>query len=380
MIHNIQIMSKLIFLGAFLATLYVIPRIQGVVRFKRLMDDPNERSSHSESTPSLGGIAFYVILMITFYFANVFDEYNEIISFIPGLTILFIAGLKDDLVVLGPLSKLLTQTLAAVFLVFHYKFSIESLHGFMGIDGLPSWMGAPIAVFIILTCINAINLIDGIDGLAATIGIIVFSGFAALFYIAGKEMLFVTCLALTGSLIAFLRYNLSSKKKIFMGDTGSMILGFMTGAMTVRLLALDHSILAKLPFHIENIPYVLIALLFVPLFDTGRVFLIRILHKKSPFSADRNHIHHLIMDNFSLSHRRTSFYIGGANIATIILVTSMAKNTNQYLLLGILSICNLSLMFFFHFLGKRREHFHLPGKNHKQHNIKLIRLIDKILD
>lgn len=371
-------MSKLIFLGSFIATLYVIPKIQGVVIFKRLMDNPNERSSHDSATPSLGGIAFFIILMVTFYFANPFDEYNEIMSFIPGLTILFVAGLKDDLVVLGPISKLLTQTLAAVFLVFHYKFSIETLHGFMGIEGLPTWLGATIAVMLIIACINAFNLIDGIDGLAATVGIIIFSGFAIIFFIIDKNVLFLTCLSLTAALIGFLRFNLSKEKKIFMGDTGSMILGFMIGAMSVRFLALDHLTLQQLPFNIENIPYVILALLFVPLFDTSRVFLIRILHKKSPFSADRNHVHHLLMDNFKLSHRRTSFYIGIASIITASIFLNMATDSNQYFLLGIVLVINLSFLVFFHFLEKRRGNTKDHNKTGKHKRTKIPKLINKI--
>lgn len=161
--------ALLVGLGALVATLLIIPKLTSISHFKKLMNQPNERSSHEYATPNLGGIAFYICIMLSFYFIAPFDDFNIITSFIPGLTIIFMLGLKDDLVVLAPFSKLLGQFVAAAFLVFHYRFDIESFHGFLGIEFINIYVAKFIAIFIIIAIMNAINLIDGIDGLAASI-------------------------------------------------------------------------------------------------------------------------------------------------------------------------------------------------------------------
>ena len=184
---SIHIISLL--LGSLIFGLYIIPKIAGVVKYKQLMDSPNERSSHTLATPNLGGMAFYIVLMLSFYFSQPFDESNAIMSIIPGLTILFIIGLKDDLVVLSAISKLGAQILAALFLIFHYRYSIETPHGFMGIEGMNPYVAGPLGVFIVVAIINAVNLIDGIDGLASTVSIIMFSIFGSLFYVAEQHFM-----------------------------------------------------------------------------------------------------------------------------------------------------------------------------------------------
>ena len=343
---TLHIISLLV--GATILGLIIIPKISGVVKYKQLMDNPNERSSHDLATPNLGGMAFYIVLMLSFYFSQPFDESDAIMSLIPGLTILFIIGLKDDLVVLSAFTKLCAQILAASFLVFHYRYSIETLHGFMGIENMNQYIAGPLGVLIIVAVINAVNLIDGIDGLASTVGIIMFSIFGSLFYFAEQNFMLLICATMIGVLLAFLRFNLSSQNKIFMGDTGSMILGFLIGAMTVRLLALDTEVLQSLPFQHENLPYVVAAILIIPLFDTVRVFAIRIMKKKSPFSPDRNHIHHLIIDHFQVSHRRASFFIGVTNFLFVLLFAFLAMRTSQWELLAMfIGVIFVAIVFFF---------------------------------
>jgi len=345
---SLSLLTILFFVISYFASYFLIGKVRDVVIYKQILDNPNTRSSHHNATPLLGGLAFYIIIMLSLYFISPFDNHNKIMSLIPGLTILFITGLKDDLVVLAPLSKLIAQTAAALFLVFHFRFNIDQLHGFMGIDNMPSYIAAPIAVIIIVSIINAVNLIDGIDGLAATVSIVMFSIFGIIFYALEQTAFFFLCIVLIALLVSFLQYNLSSKKKIFMGDTGSMILGFLLGALTVRILALDINEIVKLPFHFENIPYVVASILFVPLFDTGRVFIIRILHRKNPFTADRSHIHHILIDKFNISHGRASFLIGLVNFLIVVLFSILAMKTTQWLLLGVFAtVTGLAVLFFY---------------------------------
>ncbi|WP_165851342.1 MraY family glycosyltransferase [Brumimicrobium aurantiacum] len=345
---------------------------------KKIAAQPDHRSSHDVPTPNLGGIAFYVVLMISFYLiasakffgidnANpVYEASNLIVALIPGLTILFIVGLKDDIIALAPISKLLAQIISAALFVFHYSKSINNLYGFMGIEDINPILAGAIAVFILVAVINALNLIDGIDGLAATVSIIMFSTFGFAFFTISHTFLFSICLVMVGVLLAYLRYNLSSTQKIFMGDTGSMVLGFMLGVMAISFLSLDPTDLAKMPIRAENLPIVTGAILIIPFFDTVRVFIVRISKKKNPFKPDRSHIHHIIIDKFSISHRRASFVLGVSNFLVIILISLLAVSSNNWILLT-LFICLLLLFTLFFFLINKTGWFvKIKRRNSKQ--------------
>ncbi len=302
--------SFLLFGGSFVLSYALVPKIILVAKYKRLMDKPNERSSHATATPSLGGIAFYVSIILSFYFLDSWDRYNIIPSLLPGLTILFVIGMKDDLTVLTPRTKFLSQVAACLFLLIHFKFKMHSLNGFVGIDHLNAYVSFGLALFLMLAIINSYNMIDGIDGLASIIGLVSFGFFAYLFFLSKSYFPFGLCLVIMGSLAAFLRYNTSHKMKIFMGDTGSMIIGFVAGAFAIRLLSLPEESYLDLPIKISNMPVIIGAVLIVPLYDLSRVVIIRLINGKGPFSPDRNHIHHLLIDRFSISHIKASIILG----------------------------------------------------------------------
>lgn len=350
-IHGIIALTAVI-----LGTAYLLPKIISIVRFKRLMDNPNERSSHTEATPSLGGMAFYIILVISFYFNNAYDDLGIATSLYPSLIILFFLGLKDDLVVLAPLTKLFGQLIAVGFVVSNPNFLIRSLHGFCGINGIPEWLGITIAIMLMLIIINSFNLIDGIDGLAALIAIVAFSGFGLVFFVANRDFMTLTCVVLVGILIGFLFFNLSTRNKVFMGDTGSMLIGLMLGIMSVRFLALDTESLCKLPFNAVDIPIVLAAFLIVPFFDTARVFTIRVLQGKSPFKPDRNHLHHVIIDAYEIPHAKASLCVAIFNIIWVGIISVVIKLTTVYVSLVIILLL-LTLMSFYLYQLKRSSFF-----------------------
>ncbi len=339
--------AVLIFIGSFLLTYLTIPKIIGVVSYKRLMDAPNERSSHKIQTPSLGGVAFYYTLIIGLFFINSWDTNGEIIHIIPGLTILFIIGLKDDLVVLSPGSKLIAQFAAVAFVVANSGFTIHSLNGFFNIQEIPYYIYFIIAVFIMVTIINSYNLIDGIDGLASIVGIVILIIYTTIFYLTKEYFYALITISLNACLLAFFGYNVSSNKKIFMGDTGSLIVGFIISVMTLKFLALKPSSSNELPFFLENIPLIAISILIVPLFDTARVFTIRIANKKSPFSPDRNHTHHVLIDYWGLSHKQASYLIGGFNLIFVVLFIVLGSTTKNLLLFVVLLVSVIVLSFIF---------------------------------
>ena len=329
---NIWGIFILFFIGTFLLTYIIIPIIIDVAKFENFVDNPNNRSSHKNVTPTLGGISFYVALIIALFFLHPWDDSNLSIYIIPGLTILFLTGLKDDIVVLSPASKLSAQVIATIFLLTNSVMHIASFNGFLGIETLPYYLMYPISAFVILTIVNAFNLIDGIDGLASTIGGVISLVYAAIFYYLGLYYLAILSIVTLAMLLAFLRYNLSFKKKIFMGDTGSLITGFMISIFTIRFLALSPDKLETLPFHLGNIPFIAMAVLIIPLFDLARVFVIRIANKQSPFKPDRKHTHHILID-LGISHKIASLVMGVFNLLFIGLFFILGANYNNLVLI-----------------------------------------------
>ena len=325
-----------IFIGSFLLIYLTIPKIIGVVEYRRLMDSPNHRSSHKNRTPTLGGVSFFYTLIFAFFFIKGWTTLNEGMYIIPGLTILFIVGLKDDLVVISPGAKLMAQVFAIIFILANPSFTIHSLNGFLNINEIPYYLFLIIGGFMMLTIINSYNLIDGIDGLASVVGIVIMVIFTTIFYLTKEYFFALVSITMNACLMAFLGFNLSSDKKIFMGDTGSLIVGFVISILTLKFLALRPTAYTDLPFLLENAPLIAISILIVPLFDTARVFAIRIANKRAPFSPDRNHTHHVLIDYWGLTHKQASFIIGCFNLLFVMLfivLGSTAKNLGMVIML-----------------------------------------------
>lgn len=344
--------------GSFFGSYMLFPKVIAISNTKSLMANPNSRSSHANKIPNIGGLVFFIAFVFAIYFAQKWDTFHIGISMIPGLLVLFIVGLKDDLLTVSPLTKIVSQCIAIIFILLNPAFQIDSLHGFMGIEEIPLALSLTLSAFLMLSFINAFNMIDGIDGLAAIVGIVIFSVLILLFYQLQHYYFVVLGLVIIGSLAAFLRYNFSIKKKIFMGDTGSMLIGLVISSSIIRIFSIPEMYLKELPFMKENLHLVILAILVVPLFDISRVFTIRTLNKKSPFSADRNHVHHLLLDYFHFSHKTTSILIGVFNILFIILFIFLAASIGSFGLFVIFLVLILIFSVFFFrlfFLRKKNK-------------------------
>ena len=295
-------------LGAFVLTYYLIPKIIKVVNHKELMEHPNQRSSHITLTPTFGGISFFIILILTVLVINPVETNTNSLHIVAALTILLFTGLKDDLVVISYTSKIIGQLAAIGLFLIDTDFYKINLQGFLGINELGVIAGVICTVFLMLAIINAFNLIDGIDGLSATVAIVCLTFYGIIFYQAEEVFFLFICVSLIGSLIAFLRFNLSSNKKIFMGDTGSLIIGFIIAVMTLKVLNFNESTLNEIGFIPKNIAFIVSSILVFPLFDTLRILMVRIRKKQNLFLADRNHIHHLLLE-LGFSHTKSSIII-----------------------------------------------------------------------
>jgi UDP-N-acetylmuramyl pentapeptide phosphotransferase/UDP-N-acetylglucosamine-1-phosphate transferase len=235
---------------------------------------------------------------------------------------MFFLGLKDDILVISPIKKFIGQVIAAFLIVYKGGIQITSMHGFLGVHELPEMFSLMLTYFTVLVIINSFNLIDGIDGLAGSLGIMAASLFGLYFLKAGIVEYAVFAFALVGSLIAFLIFNFHPAK-IFMGDTGSMLIGLVNAILVIKFINTGAAGGAYLP--VAAAPAVGFTVLLIPLLDTLRVFAIRMFQRRSPFSPDRNHIHHLMMDK-GWSHNTITLTLAFSNISFI---------TLAYLLRGI---------------------------------------------
>ena len=295
------------FLSAIILGMILIPNILFISYKKKLFDEPDARKVHKTPIPRLGGLSFFPAILIAL-FLNIGLRYSlgfplqgvdptqvwmEFLFLFSGLTILYLIGEADDLVGVGYRWKFLVQIIAAAFLVF----SGNWLHGFAGLFGIssvPAWAGIPVTLFVVVFITNAINLIDGIDGLASGLCCIALA-ILALMLVLDRQFIYATLALVTlGIVIVFWFYNVFGNErkghKLFMGDAGSLTLGYILSYLVIHL-SLDTNV------HEGGTLYMIIAFstLLVPMLDVVRVSLHRIRKHRSPFLPDKNHIHHKLI-------------------------------------------------------------------------------------
>jgi len=302
---------------AFICINSLTPVIIWVSFQKRLVTPVNKRSSHKSSTPPFGGVAFYIIFIV--FISLIQAILNESIGYhiIAASSILFMIGLKDDLIHSTARAKLAGQVAASLIAVHSTSFRIP-LHLFFNNITIHPLISILASVCLLILIINAYNLIDGIDGLAAMIGIIACSTYAWLFFINKELFFFLLSIITIGILTAFLRFNLSKKNnKIFMGDCGSLTIGLIIGLLTLRFLSIPLTLTPQLN-KIENKIILTTAVLFIPFLDTCRIIIIRIMKRQSPFKADKNHLHHVLI-NRGFTHIQASLLLSLAQVSALLL-------------------------------------------------------------
>ncbi|MBR5686625.1 MAG: undecaprenyl/decaprenyl-phosphate alpha-N-acetylglucosaminyl 1-phosphate transferase [Prevotella sp.] len=281
-----------------------IPLILDFCKRKRLYDIPNERKVHANAIPRLGGICFMPSMLLAFIGSVFFLDYqaglNKLdislwtIMFFISLMLIYVTGIIDDIIGLKAQTKFIVQVVAACFLPLSNLY-INNFYGFLGIHEIPYWLGFPLTVFIIVFIDNAINLIDGIDGLAGGLSLLALGGFLYCFSMEGLWAYSILIAGLMGVLGAFLYFNIWGKPdrntKLFMGDSGSLTLGFILGFLFVKF-AMDNP--NVMPYRTDSLMLSL-TLLTIPMFDVVRVTFVRLIQHKPLFSADKNHIHHRLM-------------------------------------------------------------------------------------
>ena len=307
---------------AFIVTYFVIPPILYIAFKRKLYKIPEERSSHFVPTPSLGGIGIFTGFMLSILFFAPFMIAQDIryLYLLGAFIIIFIIGVQDDLDPLPARVKLLAQSIATTLLIAFADIRLHSLHGFFSWSGeMPYWLSFIVSMITILAIMNAFNLIDGINGLSASLGVLAVLLLGCWFYFTGNLVYAIIAASTGGAYLAFLCYNLIPPVRIFMGDTGSLLLGTIVAVLTIRFIELNSDLLASNPFKLSVAPVIAISIIIVPLFDILRVFITRMYNGKSPMVADRRHVHHLLID-YGFSHIQATAIL--VLFSTLIIITA----------------------------------------------------------
>jgi UDP-GlcNAc:undecaprenyl-phosphate/decaprenyl-phosphate GlcNAc-1-phosphate transferase len=330
MIFPVDIPMALSFVTALVMTWVLIPPIVRLSHTKHFVALPNGRTSHAGAIPTIGGVTLYASFIIA---GGLFmpNEYPAEFQYLMvSMVVLFLIGLQDDLAGINPRKKMAGQIVASLIMIIAADVRMTTLHGLFGIGEIPYLASVLITLFVFIGLINAYNLIDGIDGLASGLGITSAIVFGIWLSLLGSQHYAILSFTLAGALIAFFRFNVFSKKnKLFMGDTGSMFIGFIFAISAVKLLCCP--IPADSYLYMKAYPVVVMSLMIIPIADTLRVMTMRIMKGRAPFYADRTHLHHDLL-SLGLSHLHASVIIVIANLS-LFFMALLLKNL-PILLLG----------------------------------------------
>lgn len=337
------------FVTSFLLVFFACPVLIKVAKLKHLVDEPGDaRKLHRRSIPTIGGIMIFAGTIIGYslwfpsghesqlgetYSQNILGALGNFKYLVACMFMLFFLGLKDDIIGVSPSKKLLVHIIVGLILILMADIRITNFWGLFDLDVIPEWASIMLSLFTYIVIVNAINLIDGVDGLAAGVGFISSMAFAYWFYRTGDLPLAILALALGGSLLGFLFYNFNPAR-IFMGDSGSLVIGLVLYVLAVELIEIPTNRLPDAMLGVSK-PVLAMAMLAYPLIDTLRVFFYRAVRGRSPFSADKNHIHHKLL-SLGLGHKKTVLILYGYAALTIGLCFVMPdyKPNISFLLVG----------------------------------------------
>ena len=345
--------DKILFLGfitSFLVVLLATPSLIKVAKLKHLVDEPgDDRKLHSRSVPTIGGIIIFgaIVFSYSLWFPEEYKHIDNMLSnfkhLIAILILLFFVGVKDDIIGTAPMKKLVAHIIVGFIMVIMADIRIESMHGIFGLRSLEIWQSYLLSLFVYIVIVNSFNLIDGIDGLAGGIGFIISGFFGLIFLFWGDVPLALLAFVLCGSLLGFLVFNFSPAR-IFMGDSGSLVVGAIICVLAISVINLPELINGKTLTNIVvpnwlaslNKPVLVMSILVYPLIDTIRVFTIRALKGVSPFLADRNHIHHRLIA-LGLNHAKAVLILYLYNIIVVVSVVFInPKNPTMALVVAVL--------------------------------------------
>jgi len=334
---------------AFIITFLATPVILQVAEKKKLYDIPDERKVHTRLIASLGGVGIFAGFILA-SLLSIQGQFNfEFQYFFAAAIVIFFLGLKDDIMILSASKKFVGQIIAASILIHLGGIRLDSMYGLFGLEQLPEGFGLALSYLTIIVVMNSFNLIDGVDGLAASLGILSMLVFGAYFFAVNMQAYALLSFSMAGSLIAFLIFN-HHPARIFMGDSGSLMIGLINSILVIKFINVAHDPSIAIP--LTSSVAIGFSILIVPLLDTLRVFGIQIINGRSPFTPDRNHVHHLLLDR-GLGHATVTLACVGINVGFIMLAW-LGQSLGSTLLLSIMLVLAFSGIGFLYY--HRKQH------------------------
>lgn len=315
---------------AFSVGFLTTPIVIFILRKANIVDAPGGRKIHEKVTPSMGGIGFVVATFVSLAIWGWQFSLPDMRYLLGAIALMFIVGLRDDLVELKAKHKLAGQFVAVLLVVVAGDIRIKDFHGFLGLEELPLLISYVFTSFVLLALTNSFNLIDGLDGLAGTIASISLALLGSWFYVQGLDSYAVLSFSLLGGVLAFMIFNWHPAK-IFMGDTGSLSLGFALGSLILAFIENNSALPQSTFLKIEPAFTAGIVLMIYPLYDMARVFIRRISQGKHPMTADKSHVHHFLM-RMGLKHNEVALFLGFLQLSLIILVFILSDFSDNVVL------------------------------------------------
>ncbi len=334
-------------------TFFGIPSIIRIATKNKFLDQPGDRRVHFVSTPSLGGIGIFAGTVFSIIMWTPLDEFSGLQYILSAFFIIFLVGAKDDIDPISVHKKLIGQILAAAIIIFLADIRITSLYGMFEIGVLPYSYSVVITFSFVLLVINSFNFIDGINGLAGSLGIVMAVTFGTWFFLIGRIEMAAIAFALTGAITAFLYYNYTPAK-IFMGDTGSLLLGLIVAILCINFMEAQQWISARHPYAYDSPIGVALGIIFIPIFDAIRVLLMRLLRGQAPYKADRSHIHHLLL-RIGFSHMQATSILVFCNVLFMGLVFQYQHIGNLQLMTMLFSLALLLTALLYVIFMARKE-------------------------
>jgi UDP-GlcNAc:undecaprenyl-phosphate GlcNAc-1-phosphate transferase len=318
---------------AFVISFLIVPVIIKYSLQKNLVDMPGRRKIHKKETPSMGGIAIFCGFFISLLIWVEFSEWKEIKFILVALFVIFFIGVRDDLVPLKPLFKLIGQILAAMVLIVFFDLRLKSFYGLFGIFELHTVISYLITLFTIIIITNSFNLIDGLDGLAGCVSIIALLAFGIWYFLIGDQVFAVLAFAMLGAILAFLIFNWEPSE-VFMGDTGALVIGMMLAILAIHFIDVNYNLNITNRYRFNASVTTATCFIIIPLVDTTRIIILRLKKGQSPFTPDKSHIHHAIM-RLGMSHSQTTLTLGAIQLVFISIAIIFHDVQERYLLIGV---------------------------------------------
>ena len=296
------------FVVALLASAWVFPMVLNISLIKNIVDNPDARKLQRVPVPVLGGMVVVFGVLVALCVCQLFVDCSSLFTVVLAMLLMLFLGTMDDILEISAVVRFVLEILVALMIVYTCGYSLDNLHGLWNVGMLSSWVSLPLTLVTVVGIINAINLIDGVDGYSSGYCIMACTMFAAFFYLVGDMPMVILAVVSLASLIPFFFHNVFGRKsKMFIGDGGTLLMGCVMSVLVLNMLKTDSLGVCYRHLGFGLVPFSL-AVLSVPVFDTVRVMMMRILRGTSPFSPDKTHLHHLFIE-LGFSHIGTTICI-----------------------------------------------------------------------